>query len=1175
MKNQYTDKPVGERGAREESVLEFWKRENIFSQVLEKDSPKGEFVFYEGPPTANGRPGMHHVEARAFKDLIPRYKTMQGFHVARKAGWDTHGLPVEIQAEKLLGLSTKKEIEEYGIEAFNQKCKESVWEYKSEWEGMTERMGYWVDMEKPYITYENSYITSVWNVLKTANQKNLLYKDFKVLPWCSRCGTSLSSHELAQPGAYKEVKDLSVTVKFKLQSGQKIGEYITDENTSVIAWTTTPWTLPGNVALAIHPEISYMIARVDESVIIFAFDKKSEIMEGKTWSELSIITGAHLVGLRYEPLYPYLSQIASGEQKEKMHKAFQVYPADFVTATDGTGAVHTAVMYGADDFDLGTAVGLPKVHIVGEDGKYLDNMGFLSGRFVKQRNEKGEEPLAIDIIKDLASRGLLYSKLKYEHSYPHCWRCDTPLLYYARSSWYVRMTELRDTMVAGNQNINWEPSHIQSGRFGEWIAGIRDWSLSRYRYWGTPLPVWETLDGSEKVVMNTVAEMKQYAKKSGNKYYVMRHAEAESNVLGIYSSKKDNIFSITEKGRQQVMLNIEKIKALGITKIVASPFLRTKQTAEMTADIVGLDKSSIVYDDRLVEVSFGEEFEGEKIHSKEHWPGIKADQNKYTDRFTEGESLQDLCKRTGSILYEYEKSTTNETILFVSHGSPIEMMLYHAHEHNKSPLDLYMTSDHSHVHHADPMPLNFAPVSHNSFYELDLHKPFIDQVEMQMPDGRPLVRTSEVIDVWFDSGCMPYAQIGYPESADEAKLMKAFPADYISEAIDQTRGWFYTLHAIAAIMGYPQAYKNVICLGLVMDGEGKKMSKSKGNVLSPWELFNEYGADCVRLWMYSVNQPGESKNCDVKSISELHNKFFRMLDNCVAFYELAREGIDIGVQEYDYSHPMDQWIVSLLQQAQYMVTQNLDEYRVFESARAVREFVTELSQWYIRRSRDRSKSENTEERIQVALTLRYVFAEFAKLIAPFTPFVAEELWQKMGNTDSVHMQNWSRVENISNEQKKVLEEMNLVRDLVSEVLSQRAAAGIKVRQPLASITLPESETWTMSYQEILCEEVNVQKVVVGDTAGAKVVLDTVLTPELVLGGDARDLIRCIQEMRKAAGLVASQNITLILSRTPACWTGSSDMILSVTGATEMQTGESTAVAIEISDGEVGVGIEVI
>jgi len=453
---------------REEEILEFWKAEGIFEKSLGKKSPKGDFVFYEGPPTANGRPGIHHLEARAFKDIIPRYKTMKGFHVRRKGGWDTHGLPVELQVEKQLGLKSKKEIENYGVAEFNKKCRESVWEYLDIWNKFTERIGFWVDQKNPYITYKNSYIEAVWNILKKVNEDKLLYKDYKVVPWCPRCGTGLSSHELAQ--GYEDVKDLSVTIKFKI---------IGDENAFLLAWTTTPWTLPGNVALAVGEKIDYVKIKIAEEFFILA-KSRLPIIEGN-YEVVEEIKGEDLLGLEYEPLYPYLEKNALNSEKEKLEKAFKVYNADFVTTEDGTGVVHTAVMYGQDDFELGNKIGLPKVHLVKEDGTFKDGMDFLSGRFVK------EEATDVEIIKDLAHRNLLFKKEKYEHSYPHCWRCKTPLIYYARDSWYIKMSSLRDKLVKENEKINWVPAHIKEGRFGEWLREIKDWAISRERYWGTPL----------------------------------------------------------------------------------------------------------------------------------------------------------------------------------------------------------------------------------------------------------------------------------------------------------------------------------------------------------------------------------------------------------------------------------------------------------------------------------------------------------------------------------------------------------------------------------------------------------------------------------------------------------------------------------------------------------------
>ncbi|HEY4483959.1 MAG TPA: class I tRNA ligase family protein, partial [Candidatus Paceibacterota bacterium] len=504
----------------EEVVLDFWQKNQIFKKSTEKKSPSGEFVFYEGPPTANGKPGIHHLEARAFKDIIPRYKTMKGFNVRRKGGWDTHGLPVELQVEKQLGLKSKKEIEDYGVEKFNQKCRESVWEYLDLWNNFTDRIGYWVDRDNPYITYDNSYIESVWNILKTVDGKNLLYKDYKVLPWCPRCGTALSSHELAQ--GYEEVKDLSVYVKFKVKN---------QEDTFILAWTTTPWTLPGNVGLAVNPNITYVEVEVKnistelDQKFILAKSRLESVVGNENFKIIREMSGEELVGLEYEPLYHYLSNKFQDKNPDGFNKAYKIYSADFVNIEDGTGVVHIAPMYGQDDFELGTKNNLPKFHLVNEAGVFVDGCDFLSGKFVK------DEGVVVDIIKDLAHKDLLFKKEKYTHTYPHCWRCHTPLIYYARDSWYIKMSSLRGELLEANKDINWEPSHIREGRFGEWLKEVKDWAISRERYWGTPLPIWQNSEG-QITVIGSIDELKQKTKKSGNTYTVMRHGEAESNVAG-------------------------------------------------------------------------------------------------------------------------------------------------------------------------------------------------------------------------------------------------------------------------------------------------------------------------------------------------------------------------------------------------------------------------------------------------------------------------------------------------------------------------------------------------------------------------------------------------------------------------------------------------------------------
>ena len=497
-----------ESALREERILEFWKENKTFEKSLKQTEGKKEFIFYEGPPTANGKPGIHHLEARAFKDVIPRYKTMQNYHVRRKGGWDTHGLPVELQVEKKLGLNSKKAIEEYGIAKFNQECKESVWEYLDIWEKFTERIGFWIDQENPYVTYHNNYIESVWNIIKEVDKQKLLYEDYKVVPWCSRCGTVLSSHELAQ--GYKDVKDLSVTVKFKV---------VEQENTYILAWTTTPWTLPGNVALAIGTDIDYVKVKNGNEILILAKERISILTEA--YEILEEIKGKDLIGLKYEPLFPYLAEIMIESEKPKLEKAYQIYDANFVNTEDGTGVVHTSVMYGQDDFELGTKIGLPKHHLVGLDGKFLPNTGFLEGKFTR------DEETAVAIIKDLAHRNLLFSKEKYKHSYPHCWRCKTGLIYYARDSWYIKMSDpkIKQQLINQNKEINWEPTHIRDGRFGEWLREIKDWAISRERFWGTPLPIWKCDKCDKQDVVGSIKELQSRTKKSGNKYFVMRQVE--------------------------------------------------------------------------------------------------------------------------------------------------------------------------------------------------------------------------------------------------------------------------------------------------------------------------------------------------------------------------------------------------------------------------------------------------------------------------------------------------------------------------------------------------------------------------------------------------------------------------------------------------------------------------
>ena len=1025
---------------REEKVLEFWRENKIFKKSLEKKSPKGEFIFYEGPPTANGNPGMHHLEARAFKDAIPRYKTMRGYHVRRKGGWDTHGLPVELQVEKKLGLNSKKSIEEYGVAKFNQECKKSVWEYLDIWNKFTERIGFWLDQENPYITYENNYIESLWNVVKKVDDQELLYKDYKVVPWCPRCGTVLSSHELAQ--GYEDVKDLSVYIKFHLKPEQKFGKNkITGDSTCILAWTTTPWTLPGNVALAVGRDIDYVKVQSGEEIYILAKERTNILPEG--YKILEEIKGKNLIGLEYEPLFPFFADTISEGEKPKLKNAYKVYAADFVITEDGTGIVHTAVMYGQEDFELGTKVGLPKHHTVNIEGKFIKGTGFLEGRFVKEKDEARKPTLDVDIIKYLTEKNLFFSKENYQHSYPHCWRCHTALIYYARDSWYIKMSDpkIKKQLISENKKINWEPTYTRDGRFGEWLREIKDWAISRERYWGTPLPVWFCEKCGKKHVVSGIEDLKKKTKQSNNKYFVMRHGEAENNAKNIYSSNQE-INHLTGKGRAEVLKTVQDFKNIKITKIISSPFLRTRETGEIVADHIGFPKEKIIYDQRIRELEFGD-FAERPV--SDYWDYMKDKVWEFDTKVPGGESFQDGKKRFGDFLYDIDKENQNETILIISHGLSVELIpaIIEGADKKRSLeiLNSQLKNKTASLHREH----KFISLPHNDDYELDLHRPYIDGVTLICTHsagsgqacGGEMVRIEEVMDVWFDSGAMPFAQDHFPfESQQKQAWYKMgnkkiqeilYPADYICEAIDQTRGWFYTLHAVGVLMGKGLAYKNVICLGHLLDTKGKKMSKSIGNIVDPWEMIKKYGVDTLRFWMYSVNQPGESKNFDEKTVLLLHQQVFGLLYNVLAFYELYPMSKDIS-ERTKSKNILDTWILLRLDELIELSTKNLDNYKLLEPTRAIRDFINDLSTWYLRRSRERIKNGDRDAR----QTLYFVLKNLAKIMAPFAPFTAEDIWLRLKNdedVESVHLVEWPTFAKATAGTAKVIEEMCKVREI--------------------------------------------------------------------------------------------------------------------------------------------------
>ena len=844
--------------ALEKRIRDYWQKKNTAQRSEDIRADAEQFIFYEGPPTANGMPGIHHVISRAIKDAVCRYKTMQGFHVKRKAGWDTHGLPVEIEVEKQLGLKDKKEVENYGLEKFNNKCKTSVFSYEKEWREMTRMMGYWIDLDNPYKTLTNDYIETVWWILNDFYKKGLIYKGHKIVPYCPSCGTPLSSHEVAL--GYQETEDPSVFIKFKVKD---------EENTFFLAWTTTPWTLISNVALVVHPDAVYVKIKHNDEFLILAkarlevIDDEYEIMEE--------YTGKDLEYKEYEQLFPFVVP------KEK---AFFVGLADYVTMDDGTGVVHTAPAFGQDDYDLGKQYNLPVIQPVDGAGKFNEKITDWAGVFVKDA-DKG-------IIRDLKDRNMLYKRKQIIHSYPFCWRCDSPLIYYARSSWYIKTSDYKQQMLENNRKINWFPTFVGEKRFGEWLENNVDWAISRDRFWGTPLNIW-------------------------------------------------------------VCQKCEKQESIG--------------------------------------------------------------------------SITDLRKKGK-----------------MKDGSPV-------------PEDI------------------------------ELHRPYVDDIVLECPKCKgKMTRTPEVIDCWFDSGSMPFAQWHYPFENKDRFEKELFPADFISEGIDQTRGWFYSMLAISTMLTGKSSYKNVLVNDMILDKKGSKMSKSKGNIVDPIKLMDEYGADAIRWYLLAVSHPWIPTKFDEKGVVEIVNKFFGTLKNVYSFYITYAniDGFDAGKYELtdEKEAEIDKWIISRLNTLVADVTKNIDKYELTRAVRQIQNFVVdELSNWYVRRSRRRYwELELTENKKQAYLTLYQVMVAVTRLMAPFAPYLAEEIFTNLTGRESVHLENYP-VHNSKVIYPELEKEMKTVIDLVSLGRAARNTCQIKVRQTLGALYIPEKHKHLVTRMEnLIKEEINVKKI---------------------------------------------------------------------------------------------------
>ncbi|WP_298844355.1 isoleucine--tRNA ligase [Clostridium sp.] len=886
----------------ENNVLKLWKEKDIIQKNFDLNKGGKTFTFYDGPPTANGKPHIGHVLTRVMKDLIPRYKVMKGYNVPRKAGWDTHGLPVELEIEKKLGINGKPGIEAYGVEKFVEECKASVFSYANMWKEMSERVGYWVDMDNPYVTYHNDYIESVWWALKQMWEKDLLYKGHKVMPYCPRCGTSLSSHEVAQ--GYKDVKEMSAYVKFKVKNEDKY----------ILVWTTTPWTLPSNVALAVNKKYDYVEAVQEGETLILSKD-----LLGKLDGDYEVVRefkGEALLGLEYEQMFDFYTP------KEK---AFYIVHGDFVTLSDGTGIVHIAPAYGEDDNLIGKKYDLPLINLVDVEGKFVDCVTPWKGIFVKDADAK--------ILEYLKEKNILYKAEKFEHSYPHCWRCDTPLLYYPRESWFVRMSSMRDKLIENNNKVNWMPDNVRTGRMGKFLEGVIDWSISRTRYWGTPLPIWECECGHRELI-GSIAEL-------------------------------------NEKG---------------------------------------------------IDVPEG----------------------------------------------------------------------------------------------------------------IELHKPYIDNVHLKCPKcGKTMTRVEEVIDCWFDSGSMPFAQHHYPFENKEV-FEANFPAQFISEAVDQTRGWFYTLLAISTTVFDTNPFENCIVLGHVLDKNGLKMSKHKGNVLSPFTILENEGADALRWYFYTTSAPWLPSRFYEGAVIDAQRKFIGTLWNVYSFYVLYADIDNFDPTKYETFEPvniMDKWMMSKLNSLVKDIDEHLSNYRITQGALELEDFIEELSNWYVRRNRSRYWVESlTEDKISAYMTLYRVITTFAKISAPFIPFITEELYQNLvvafdkNAPESIHLCAWPEYKE-DQVNKDLEEEMDKAYRIVKLGRSARNAANIKNRQPLAKM-LVSSKSLPEYYGQIVKEELNIKEVELGADLSKYVKFE--IKPNLPVLG--KPYGRLIPGIKKAIGAMNQMELAQTINK---------------------------------------------
>lgn len=1096
---------VSDTARREEEILAFWKDNQIFEKTLSKDAPNGEFVFYDGPPFATGLPHQGSLLSSVSKDVVPRYKTMRGYRVRRRWGWDTHGLPIESLVEKKLGLKSKKDILALGVEHFNETARQMVLEYVHDWKRYVERVGRFVDFDNSYKTMDTPFIESVWWALSEIHKKGRLYEGRKVLMYCPHCETPLAKAEIAMDNTYKDITEDAVTVKFKVTDPAKHG---LPENTYILAWTTTPWTLPGNVALAVGPEIEYVRVEVGGESLIFAKERMEALFTEDAPEVIETRLGSTLVGIEYEPLF-VVDKVARYEGKK-----WQVLPADFVTTTDGTGVVHTAVIYGEDDYQLGVAENLPMVPLLNPNATYNDDAPeFLRGSHIKKAGK--------EIMDQLSERGLMFRVAPNTHSYPHCYRCGTPLIYNAVSSWFIDIQSVKDQMIKENEKVTWTPEHLKHGRFARNLETAPDWTISRNRFWASPLPIWKDADGNVTVV-GSLKELKSLTKKSGNEYFAVRHGEAENTVARILSSALDKN-GLTENGRAAAKKAAAAFAGKKNIRIFSSPLMRTKETADIIAAELGAE---VTVDERLRELSFGE-FEETSLDDFVAWRNAVP----FNTRPEGGESYEDARLRFGSFLYEVEGKYENETIIIVTHGIGLESLSVLVDglstEESKERIENYAFKP------AEVVPLPFVPLPHTRSYVLDFHLPYIDDVKLEK-DGKPLTRIPEVVDCWVESGSMPFAEYHYPFENTES-FEKRAPGDFVSEYIGQTRAWFYYMHAISVSLFGRAPFRNVVTTGTILAADGAKLSKSKGNYTDPYILFDTFGADAFRYHlMASVVMQAEDLTYRDEDVKEVQNRVVSMLRNIHAFYGLYKEDLDPAYKPTG-GHALDRWIAARLEETVAQITDAFERYDMPRAARPMREFIEDFSTWYVRRSRDRVKAQDEADKQEALHALRTTLNTFSKVIAPVMPFIAEEIYQDVKGSEepeSVHLAAWPERKTslfggiFGKKNDTLLADMARVRELSSIALMERQKANVKVRQPLGVLRVP-GPALPAELAGIIADELNVKEIVADDSLEAgTVVLDTTLTPELIREGDMREFARAVADARKSLDLSPRDQVTV-------------------------------------------------